>query len=93
MIHLLGVPSQQLPSFEQSIIEHRNPGAARASLGLYNSAADIDAFIDAMMSIARGERHGDYEVDTITGDYAPRGWHPAFSDYFSVDRRRAATTA
>lgn len=93
MIHLLGVPSQQLPSFEQSIIEHRNPGAARASLGLYNSAADIDAFVDAMMSIARGERRGQYEVDAITGDYAPRGWHPAFSDYFTVERRRAATTA
>lgn len=85
MIHLLRVPNAQLPSFEQSIIEHRNPGAARASLGLYNRRADIDALVEALTSIARGERAGHYDVDAATGDYSPRGWQPEFSRFFGVE--------
>lgn len=87
MIHLLRVPSANLPTFEQSIIEHRNPGAARASMGLYNSRADIDALVEALLSITAGETRGVYDLEAASGDYHPRGWHPDFATFFGVDRK------
>ncbi len=48
-------------------------GAVRASLGLYNTGADIDALVDALTKIARGERASLYERDA-SGDYRPTGW-------------------
>jgi len=48
-------------------------GAVRASLGLYNTAADIDALVDALERITRGECAGAYARDA-SGDYRPAGW-------------------
>src|SRR5688500_15312641 len=63
-------------------------GRAPGGLALYNSAADVDALVDALCAIARGERKGHYEVEPATGDYFPRDWQPRFSDYFALPPSR-----
>lgn len=52
-------------------------GAVRASLALYNTAADIDALASALTSIAQGER-ADHYVRHASGDYQPAGWCPEY---------------
>jgi len=52
-------------------------GAVRASLALYNTAADIDALASALTSIAQGERADRY-VRHASGDYQPAGWCPEY---------------
>jgi cysteine desulfurase/selenocysteine lyase len=39
------------------------PGATRASLGLYNTAADLDALVEGVDAIARGAWKGRYDMD------------------------------
>ena len=60
------------------------PGMIRASFGLYNSLDDIDAFIEAIKKIARGEYKGDYRQEISTGEYRPTGWKPDFSSYYTI---------
>jgi selenocysteine lyase/cysteine desulfurase len=38
------------------------PGATRASLGLYNTAADVDALVDGLDTVARGAWKGEYDL-------------------------------
>jgi len=75
MRRLLGA---QLPAVEEAPCASpatlgATSGAVRASLGLYNTADDIDALVDALGRIARGERAGAYARDAA-GDYRPAGW-------------------
>ena len=65
MMHLLNISPESLPSLEEAIILGRNLGAVRASLGLYNSAADIDVLIDGLCAIAAGQIRGHYAMDSI----------------------------
>ncbi|MEA3143387.1 MAG: cysteine desulfurase / selenocysteine lyase [Thermoplasmata archaeon] len=39
------------------------PGATRASLGLYNTAEEIDALVEGLDAIARGKWAGKYDMD------------------------------
>jgi selenocysteine lyase/cysteine desulfurase len=90
MIHLLRVPEGTMRSFEESILDHRNPGAVRASLGLYNSPADIDYYVHALRAIAEGRYAGEYVHDGATGDYLPTNWKPDLEAYFAVGQPRRA---
>ena len=49
------------------------PGLVRASFGLYNTLADVDALAAALSRIARGDWRGRYGQDAPTGDFAPVG--------------------
>jgi hypothetical protein len=56
----------------------------RASFGIYNTVEEVDRFISAIADIAAGRIHGDYVLDAEKGEYAPRGYAPDFSQYFSL---------
>ena len=47
------------------------PGLVRASFGLYNTLADVDALAAALARIARRDWRGRYRQDAPTGDFAP----------------------
>lgn len=49
----------------------RLPGAARMSLGLGSTRADVDAFVDALASIAADGPAWSYRVSPATGEYEP----------------------
>jgi cysteine desulfurase/selenocysteine lyase len=84
MMHLMDISPESLPSLEEAIILGRNLGAVRASLGLYNSAADIDVLIDGLCAVAAGQIRGHYEMAPSSGEYEPSGWQPRFADYFRI---------
>jgi hypothetical protein len=65
--------------------DRRNqPGLVRVSFGMYNTTDEVDALVDALGTIARGEYCGQYDQDPATGDFRPRGWAPDLSRYFSL---------
>ncbi|MHB8620981.1 MAG: aminotransferase class V-fold PLP-dependent enzyme [Chloroflexota bacterium] len=85
MMHLLDIPEEERPAVEAAILEHANPGAVRASLGLYNSAEDIDLLCRALESIAHGQyERARYHIDPEAGTYASADWNPESENYFSV---------
>lgn len=61
------------------------PGAVRASMGVYNSMSDVEAFLDAMQAIAANRYAGTYKVVTQTGDYWAEGFRPPLSDFFNFE--------
>lgn len=87
ILHLLGLNEQEAQQVRFRMLagdRSQMPGMIRASFGLYNSLDDIDAFIDAIKKIARGEYKGDYRQEISTGEYRPTGWKPDFSSYYTI---------
>ena len=92
MLHLLKVSPAEARAVARDIEAHdkRNlPGAVRASLGLYNTPADVDTLVEGLGAIAAGRHRRAYEPDVTTGDYLPAGWAPDFGDFFSTTRAPA----
>src|SRR4029453_13164963 len=57
--------------------DRRNqPGLVRVSFGMYNTTDEVDALVDALGTIARGEYCGQYAQDPATGHFRPRGVAP-----------------
>jgi selenocysteine lyase/cysteine desulfurase len=76
MYRLLCMPKQAVDQFRNAMrlnVRNAQPGAVRASLGLYNTADDVDALVRALRAIAAGKIAGDYIEDRATGDYVPAG--------------------
>jgi cysteine desulfurase/selenocysteine lyase len=87
LYHLLGLRAEQVRGFRTAMRSHRHagiPGAVRASLGIYNTPAEIDALVAALRVVAAGEYAGAYEEDPITGDYRPAGVPDAVRDVFDL---------
>jgi cysteine desulfurase/selenocysteine lyase len=87
MAHLLGVSPEDMASVEQQIMHHEKfgvPGATRASLGLYNSADDVDLLVEALNVISAGRSSRNYALDRATNEYTPEGWRPNFDTFFSI---------
>lgn len=61
----------------------RIPGAVRASLGIYNTAEEVDVLVEALVHVARGEYAGTYVLDSASGAYAPQGYQVRFEEFFS----------
>jgi selenocysteine lyase/cysteine desulfurase len=59
------------------------PGMVRVSFGAYNTIEEVDALIDAVERVIRGEHRGQYER-LPTGDYAPRGYSDPIRRFFSL---------
>lgn len=59
----------------------RMPGMVRASLGCYNTRDDIDALLDMLQHIVRGEYRGRYVQDRASGAFSAEGYTPDFSRY------------
>lgn len=60
------------------------PGMVRISFGLYNRGEDVDALVDALGRIARGDVRGRYVQDAASGEFAALGWSPDLADYFKL---------
>jgi hypothetical protein len=61
------------------------PGLVRASFGLYNTFADVDALVEAIHRIASGEYQGIYDQNLASGEFSLRDWLPDFDHYFSFE--------
>lgn len=60
------------------------PGMVRISFGSYNTFEDVDAVVDALRKIARGEYRGTYVQDRASGEFAALGFSPDVADFFSL---------
>jgi selenocysteine lyase/cysteine desulfurase len=58
------------------------PRIVRVSFGCCNTSKEADALIPMLECIAEGSYEGDYVVDTLTGDYLPRGFDLAQPDHW-----------
>ena len=87
ILHLLRLTPEATERVRDEMLAHDRsemPGLVRASFGLYNTTAEVDAFAAALEKIARGEYHGRYHQVKTSGDYVPEGWQPAFEKYFEL---------
>jgi selenocysteine lyase/cysteine desulfurase len=85
MLHLLNVTGSQAQAVRTSILEDDRrdvPGLVRASFGLYNRYEDIDALVEALGKVQRGDYKGDYVQDMRSGEFHPQGWNCRYEDYF-----------
>jgi cysteine desulfurase / selenocysteine lyase len=89
MLHLLDVAEEEAVQVRQHILDgdrREVPGLVRISFGLYNRAEEVDALVEALEKVARGEIQGQYAQDTASGDFKPLGWNVRYEDYFSVEK-------
>ena len=87
ILHLLGLTPEEASAVRAELIarnKSRMPGLIRASFGLYNTFEDVDALVDALGHIARGEYHGTYIQDEAHGDFTPTGWAGDYDRYFKL---------
>jgi cysteine desulfurase / selenocysteine lyase len=78
VFHLLHMSRDDVDAVEGEVTAGRRralPGAVRASLAPYNSAAEIDRFLEAVKQIARGRIKATYE-QAGDGTFAPSGGWP-----------------
>jgi selenocysteine lyase/cysteine desulfurase len=86
ILHLLGLSPQEAQGVRQRMLSGDRsymPGLIRVSFGLYNTIEDIDALVEALACIARGDYTGRYHQDIASGEYRLEGWEPEFGEYFS----------
>jgi selenocysteine lyase/cysteine desulfurase len=83
--HLLNVTPEEDHRFTREVLEGNKsnmPGMVRASIGCYSDESDIDALVEMLERITRGDIHGKYRQDRATGSYSAEGFHPDFSRFF-----------
>lgn len=87
LLHLLGLSHEESESVRHNILaddRREMPGMVRVSFGMYNTAEEVDVFVDAVGRIARGKVYGRYEQDARSGEYRAVGWNPDLSHYFRL---------
>jgi selenocysteine lyase/cysteine desulfurase len=92
ILHLLKLTSQEARDVRANMLagdKSDMPGLSRASFGLYNRKEDVDALIEALTCITRGEYLGIYSQNVASGEFTPQGWNPKFEEYFSLYRRES----
>jgi cysteine desulfurase / selenocysteine lyase len=91
--HLLGVTPEEDDRFTREVLEGNKtnmPGMVRASLGCYSDESDIDALVEMLERILRGETRGTYRQDRASGAFLADGYHPDFSRFFRYSVARAS---
>lgn len=84
---LLNISPEENKALEEQILKHDRsniPGAIRMSFGMYNSRDEVDAFIDALKRIQKGEIAAEYELNKTTGEYRPKNFEFNFNPYFKL---------
>jgi selenocysteine lyase/cysteine desulfurase len=79
ILHLLGLSPEEARQVRERMLagdKSEMPGLVRASFGLYNTTADVDALVDALECIVRGEYQGRYIQEKASGEYHLEGWNP-----------------
>lgn len=88
LLKLMHVDDAEAAQVRERIISHDKryiPGMVRLSFGLYNTTAEIDRLIAALLAIQSEKVEGIYHQDTNTGAYTPAGWCSEFDRYFSFN--------
>jgi selenocysteine lyase/cysteine desulfurase len=78
VFHLLHMDRQAVDAVEGEVTAgHRKalPGAVRASLAPYNTASEVDRFVDAVTHIAQGRLKATYD-QSADGTFSPAGGWP-----------------
>ena len=78
VFHLLNMSKDDVEAVEGEVTAGRKralPGAVRASLAPYNTASEVDRFLEATRQIARGRIKASYE-QAADGTFAPSGGWP-----------------
>ncbi len=78
VFHLLHMDRREVEAVEGEVTSgHRKalPGAVRASLAPYNTALELDRFVEAITQIARGRLKATYE-QAADGTFSPAGGWP-----------------
>jgi len=86
ILHLLKLTPQEAQVVRNRILagdRSEMPGMIRHSFGLYNTLEEVDALVEALNRISRGQYTGQYTQVKSTGEYLPSGWQPDFKSYFS----------
>jgi cysteine desulfurase/selenocysteine lyase len=81
LLCLLGVSQAEAEKVRDRMRNHDKrdvPGMVRISFGLYNEIAEIDALLEALFKIVRGEFKGEYTQHKASGEYRPKGWSVDF---------------
>ena len=87
VLRLLGMDHVQAESARARILagdRREMPGMTRISFGLYNTADEVERFLEALAVVAAGKQRGRYTQDTATGEYRPDGWAPDFDGVFAL---------
>jgi selenocysteine lyase/cysteine desulfurase len=87
ILHLLGLTPEEARAVRARMLSGDKsdmPGLLRASFGIYNTRAEVDALVAALDCIARGQYRGRYTQVKASGEYFPQGWAPDFSAYFEL---------
>ena len=84
LLELMGVSDFEAGRVREDML-HKDrrqvPGLVRISFGLYNELAEVDALLEALEKIIRGEYSGKYHQDKASGEYWPEGWKINLNDY------------
>ena len=89
ILSLLGVSEEQARQVRQEIIDKDRrevPGMLRISFGLYTTRDEVDALVDALKKISRGDFKGKYQQDQASGEFIPAGWQVDYDQYFRLRR-------
>jgi cysteine desulfurase/selenocysteine lyase len=88
LLHLLNVRGQAYRTYKQQVLSHDRselPGLVRASFGCYNTIEEVDALVEMLDRILRGNYRDDYVLNRATGEYSPRAFDPrVLSRYFTL---------
>jgi selenocysteine lyase/cysteine desulfurase len=79
ILRLLRVDGDKYQSFHDRVLGGNRtdmPGLVRVSFGCYNTVEEIDALVEWLQRIRRGDYRGDYYLDPHTGIFSPTGWDP-----------------
>ncbi len=87
VVHLLGMGDSEAGDWREQMLagdKSNMPGLVRASFGCYNTTADIDALVDMLERIVKGDYKGDYELEQKSGEYTPKNWTDPLEEYFEL---------
>ncbi|MGE5498078.1 MAG: aminotransferase class V-fold PLP-dependent enzyme [Syntrophothermus sp.] len=88
VMHLLGIKEAEAKAWQQRMLngdKTEMPGLVRMSFGCYSTKEDVDALVEMLHKIARGEYKGNYQVRKKSGEYLPEGYEDSFLEYFQLD--------
>lgn len=89
VVHLLHLEEDDAHAWRDQLLagdKSNMPGMVRASFGCYNSTDDVDRLVEMLQRIARRDYHGDYALDSATGEYRPRGFEEPLGEFFLLEQ-------
>jgi selenocysteine lyase/cysteine desulfurase len=84
--HLLGVTPEEDRRYTDEVLagdKSHMPGMVRASLGCYSDTDDVDALLEVLGRIVKGDFRGTYTQDASSGAFHEVTFHPSYDRYFS----------